>query len=111
MTNGEIALQDTNSGKCDMDYLFQILGSRWNLLIIWHLSRQTLRFTELQKRLGDVHSKTITSHLRELEKCHIIKRAVFPEVPPRVEYSLVAQDSFLPVFAAIKQWGKSLQQP
>lgn len=104
-------MQDINSNKCDMDYLFQILGSRWNLLIIWHLSRQTLRFTELQKRLGDVHSKTVTTHLRELEKYHIIKRVVYPEVPLRVEYSLVAKDSFLPVFAAIKKWGKSLKSP
>lgn len=94
-----------------MDYLFRILGSRVNLLIIWHLShRQAMRFTELKKRLGDVNSKTITSHLRELERYCIIKRVVYPEVPPRVEYSLIAQDTFLPVFAAIKHWGKSLQQ-
>lgn len=94
-----------------MDYLFKILGSRWNLLIIWHLKGQALRFTELQRRMGNVNSKTITSHLRDLEKYHIIKRVVYPEVPPRVEYSLTEQEAFIPVFAAIKKWGMSLPPP
>jgi DNA-binding HxlR family transcriptional regulator len=98
--------------KCDMSYLFQILGSRWNLVIIWHLNGQTLRFTELQKRMGDANSKTITSHLRDLEKYHIIHRAVYPEVPPRVEYSLTEHGkAFLPVFEVIREWGRSLPSP
>jgi DNA-binding HxlR family transcriptional regulator len=101
-----------NNCKCDMNYLFQILGSRWNLIIIWHLNEQALRFTELQKRMGDVNSKTVTSHLRDLEKYHIINRTIYPEVPPRVEYSLTSHGkAFLPVFEVIREWGQSLPAP
>lgn len=101
-----------SNGKCDMNYLFQILGSRWNLAIIWHLSGRALRFTELQKRMGDVNSKTITSHLRDLEKYHIIHRVVYPEVPPRVEYSLTEHGrAILPVLEVIREWGESLPRP
>ncbi|HEY3274027.1 MAG TPA: helix-turn-helix domain-containing protein [Methanocella sp.] len=101
-----------NNGKCDMNYLFQILGSRWNLIIIWHLNDGALRFTELQKRMGDVNSKTVTSHLRDLEKYHIINRVIYPEVPPRVEYSLTSHGkAFLPVFEVIREWGQSLPSP
>lgn len=91
-----------NRPECDLDYVFQIIGSRWDLLIIWHLSDGPLRFTELKKRLGDVNSKTITSHLRDLEKYQIIHREVYPEVPPRVEYSLTAYgQAFHPIFDAL----------
>jgi DNA-binding HxlR family transcriptional regulator len=101
-----------NDGQCDMKYLFQILGSRWNLVIIWHLNDRALRFTELQKRMGDVNSKTITSHLRDLEKFQIINREIYPEVPPRVEYSLTDHGkAFLPVLEVIRAWGASLPPP
>jgi DNA-binding HxlR family transcriptional regulator len=95
-----------------MNYLFQILGSRWNLVIIWHLDEEALRFTELQKRMGDVNAKTITSHLRDLEKYHIINRTIYPEVPLRVEYSLTSHGkAFLPVLEVIREWGQSLPSP
>jgi DNA-binding HxlR family transcriptional regulator len=105
-------MKSKNNGKCDMNYLFQVLGSRWNLVIIWHLDKQSLRFTELQKRMGDVNSKTVTRHLRDLEKFNIIHRVVYPEVPPRVEYSLTGHGkAFLPVFEVIREWGASLPSP
>jgi DNA-binding HxlR family transcriptional regulator len=95
--------------KCGINAAVEIIGSRWNLLIIWHLRDGTLRFTELQKRIGDVNSKTITKHLRDLERSNIINRVVFAEVPPRVEYSLTEYGkAFLPVFEAINKWGATL---
>ena len=101
-----------NISKCDMNYIVQILGNRWNLVIIWNLNEESLRFTELKKRMGDVNSKTVTTHLRELEKFHIINRVVYPEVPPRVEYSLTEHGkAFLPVLEVIRTWGSSLPAP
>jgi DNA-binding HxlR family transcriptional regulator len=86
-----------------------IIGNKWNLFIIWSLKDGTLRFSELQKRMGDVNSKTITKHLRDLEKSKIVTRTVYPEVPPRVEYNLTQQGlTFLPVFEAIRKWGETL---
>ena len=98
-----------NQGKCGINVAVEIIGSKWNLIIIWGLSEGTLRFTELQKRMGDVNSKTITKHLRVLEEYKIITRTVYAEVPPRVEYSLTDYGkAFLPVFDGINKWGASM---
>ena len=70
--------------RCKLVDAMGIIGNKWNLLIIWHLRDQKLRFTELQKKMYNVNPKTITKHLRDLEENKIIKRAVYPEVPPRV---------------------------
>ncbi|MFA5331804.1 MAG: helix-turn-helix domain-containing protein [Methanoregula sp.] len=82
------------------------MGSKWKILIIWNLKNRTLRFSELQKKTHDVNSKTLTTHLRELENLKIISRAVFPEVPPRVEYTLTEYGKELfPIFDAMRSWG------
>lgn len=82
------------------------MGSRWNILIIWHLRDHALRFTDLQKRMHGVNSNTLTIHLRELEAQKILSRTVFPEIPPRVEYALTGYGKALfPVFEAIREWG------
>ncbi|MDW5562953.1 MAG: winged helix-turn-helix transcriptional regulator [Methanomassiliicoccus sp.] len=92
--------------------LVEVLGNRWNMRILWILREGPLRFTELKKRMGDVNSKTITEHLRVLERYHVIDRAVFAEVPPRVEYSLTEHGrAFLPVFKVIYDWAASLPPP
>jgi len=72
--------------KCLIELYIEVLGNRWNILIIWHLRVDTLRFTDLQKKMHGVNSNTLTSHLRELEELKIVSRVVFPEVPPHVEY-------------------------
>ena len=102
-------MESENKAHKDFARVLGIIGNKWNLFIIWNLKEGTLRFSELQKRMGDVNSKTITKHLRELEKTKIVTRAVYPEVPPRVEYTLTEQGlAFLPVFEAIRKWGKTL---
>jgi DNA-binding HxlR family transcriptional regulator len=105
-------LESENIDDYDMIKLLETLGSKWNLMIIWNLQEETFRFTKLQKRMGNVNSKTLTDHLRYLEKYNIIKRVIYPEVPPRVEYSLTEHGkAFLPLFLAIKEWGRSLPPP
>jgi DNA-binding HxlR family transcriptional regulator len=98
-----------NKAHLGFNHVLNIIGSKWNLFIIWSLKDGTLRFSELQKRMGDVNSKTITKHLRDLEKSKIVTRTVYPEVPPRVEYTLTEQGlAFLPVFEAIRKWAEKL---
>lgn len=98
-----------NKQKCGINVAVDIIGSKWNLIIIWRLSGGALRFTELQKSMDNVNSKTITKHLRDLERYEIITRAVYPEVPPRVEYSLTGYGkAFLPILCAINEWGASI---
>ena len=92
--------------KCLVELFIEVMGSKWNILIIWHLRDRALRFTDLQKRMHGVNSNTLTFHLRELEGQTILSRTVFPEIPPRVEYSLTGQGRALfPVFDAIRVWG------
>jgi len=89
-----------------VELFIEVMGSKWKILIIWNLKNRTLRFSDLQKKMHNVNSKTITTHLRELENLKIISRVVFPEVPPRVEYSLTqyGKDLF-PIFDAMRIWG------
>jgi len=89
-----------------------VMGSKWNLIIIWSLREKPLRFTELQKSMGNVNSKTVTVHLRILEKYRLIDRVVYPEVPPRVEYSLTEHaKALIPLLLDIYSWGTSLPHP
>ena len=99
-------MKTENKGKCTPKTVVRIIGDKWNLLIIWHLKDKTLRFTELQKSMYDINPNTITKHLRDLEQNKIIKRVVYPEIPPRVEYSLTETGiAFIPILKSILEWG------
>ena len=74
--------------QCPVELGLNILSGKWKLKILWHLSKGTIRFNELQRLLGNITTKTLTQQLRELEEQGIVLRNVFPEVPPKVEYSL-----------------------
>ena len=99
-------LELKTESKCPVDLFIEVMGSKWNILIIWKLKNGTLRFSDLQKKMHSVNSNTLTTHLRKLEELKIISRTVYPEVPPRVEYSLTEYGKALfPVFDAIRIWG------
>ena len=92
-----------------MNLGINILSGKWKLQIIWNIQKnKVVRFNELQRMLGDITTKTLTSQLRELEENQIIKRTVFPEVPPRVEYSLTEiGESIEPILNSLCDWGKA----
>jgi len=92
--------------RCNLESIVDIIGKKWNLLIIWHLRGDVLRFTKLQYRICNVNSKTITKHLRDLEQHGVITRKVFAEVPPRVEYALTERGAaLLPIIESMLEWG------
>ena len=92
--------------KCPVDLFIEVMGSKWNVLIIWKLKNGTQRFSDLQKKMHNVNSNTLTTHLRDLENLKIISRVVFPEVPPRVEYTLTEYGKALfPIFDEMRTWG------
>jgi DNA-binding HxlR family transcriptional regulator len=66
----------------------KIIGSKWTLLILNSLLKGTKRFGELQKELDNINPKTLSKRLHDLEKQGYIKKKIYPEVPPKVEYSL-----------------------
>ena len=90
-----------------VDLTFDIIGAKWKILIIWELRENEKRFREIQKSIGKITDKMLTKQLRELEIAELISRKVYPEVPPRVEYSLtLLGKSILPVIEMLEEWGK-----
>lgn len=93
--------------ECDVAATVQIIGNKWKLLIIRNLLIRPWRFNELRKSLDGVSQKVLTDNLRQLEADGIISRTVFPEVPPRVEYSLTELgQSLKPILDAMEHWGE-----
>ena len=90
--------------KATLDFI----GGKYKALILYHLSGGKLRFTELRQQVGSATPKVLTQQLRELESQELIHREVYPDVPPKVEYSLTDTGrSLLPVIRAMQDWGKA----
>ena len=102
----KIELKEKNYNNY-VDLAFDIIGAKWKILIIWELRENEKRFREIQKSIGKITDKMLTKQLRELEIAELILRKVYPEVPPRVEYSLtLLGKSILPVIEMLEEWGK-----
>jgi DNA-binding HxlR family transcriptional regulator len=101
-----MALDNSLFGKCPYFTVQKILSGKWSILIIHHLNTDTLRFGELQRKLGDITQTTLTKHLRMLEDYGLIHRYVYSEIPPKVEYSLTdLGKAFNPILNELKIWG------
>lgn len=95
---------------CHLIKTLSVIGGKWKLVILWHLSQSTLRFSELEKRIDGVTQKMLTQSLRELEKDNIITRTVYPVIPPKVEYSITDLGRSLgEVLKELDEWGKEHQ--
>ncbi len=96
-------LKETN---CPAEYTLRMIGGRWKIPLIFHLLPGAKRFSELARALGRVTQKMLTQQLRDMERDGLVERKVFPEVPPRVEYSLTPLGKTLkPVVDSMCQWG------
>lgn len=95
-------------GTCPFVTAQWLLRGKWSIVILHHLSGGKLRFGELERRMPELTHSTLSSQLKRLEAEGLVSREVFPEVPPRVEYSLtqVGRD-FIPVLSSIEAWGAS----
>ena len=94
--------------KCPAEVTLEIIGGRWKVPILWHLTQGTRRFSELRRALTGITQKMLTQQLRELEADGIVNRKVYPQVPPKVEYSLTMEGKTLkPVVEIMCKWGKS----
>lgn len=91
---------------CPVATTVQMIGSKWKLLIMRNLMQRPWRFNELKKNLEGISQKVLTDSLRSMEADGIITRTVYPEVPPRVEYSLSELgESMRPIMKAMEKWG------
>ncbi len=92
--------------ECPVATTVSLIGSKWKLLIMRNLLGRPWRFNELQKSIDGISQKALTEALRSMEADGIVIRKAYPEVPPRVEYSLTELgESMRPIIKAMESWG------
>lgn len=94
--------------ECPVATTITLIGSKWKLLIIRNLLARPWRFNALKKDLDGISQKVLTDNLRSMEEDGLILRTVYPEVPPRVEYSLSSLgESLKPILDSMADWGNA----
>lgn len=95
-------IQDTPFG-----YTLSVIGGKWKLVIIYLLAEnQPIRFNDLKRQIGAITYKILSSQLKELEADGMVKRKEYPQIPPKVEYSLTDKaKTLLPVLEELCEWG------
>ena len=96
------SLTDTPFG-----YTLSMIGGKWRLVILyWLVEDETIRFNELQRKIGTITYKTLSTELKSMESDGLIIRKEYPQIPPKVEYSLSDKGrSLLPIMERMCQWG------
>ena len=96
---------------CPVETTLTLIGDKWKVLTLRDLMPGTKRFGELKKSIGGVSQKVLTAQLRDMEHSGLLTRTVYPEVPPRVEYTLTdLGKSLKPILDAMQNWGEAYRQ-
>ena len=97
-----------NIQETPFGYTLSVIGGKWKMLIIYILAEnQTVRFNDLKRRIGAITFKTLSSQLKELEADGMVNRKEYPQIPPKVEYSLTHKaETLLPVLEQLCEWGE-----
>jgi DNA-binding HxlR family transcriptional regulator len=98
---------DIDCFECPIMAAIAMISDKWKVLIIYRLCDGTMRFNELARSLQGITQRVLTQQLRELEADGLISRKIYPEVPPRVEYSLTKLGrTLLPALEKLEQWAR-----
>ncbi len=98
--------KDFNPNGCPVTHTINKIGGKWKPLVIHLIRKDCNRFSMLKRAIPDISKQMLVNQLRELEADKIIDREIFPEVPPRVEYSLSAYgETLIPVIDTMQEWG------
>ena len=96
--------------NCPVTFCMAQIGGKWKPIILFRVSKGINRFTMLLKEIDGINRQMLSKQLKELEKSGILERKLFPEIPPRVEYSLTPfGKSLLPVVQSMNRWGQKHQ--
>ena len=96
---------------CPVETTLTLISDKWKVLILRDLMPGTKRVGELKRSIGTVSQKVLTAQLRQMEESGLLTRTVYPEVPPRVEYTLTELGrSLKPVLDAMWDWGEAYKQ-
>ena len=100
-------IRTASPSECPTEHTLRVIGGSWKILIVYYLFDGTRRYSEFQRRLQGISPRMLSRQLRELEHDGIIKRKVYPEVPPKVEYSLTPLGrSLIPIVRLLFKWGE-----
>jgi DNA-binding HxlR family transcriptional regulator len=106
-TTGDQMVYRDKEYRCGIDLTLAVVGGKWKASILWHLAHETMRFSDLQRLFTDTTRKMLTQQLRELEADGLVHREVYPQVPPKVEYSLTDKGrSIYPILEQMCDWGR-----
>jgi DNA-binding HxlR family transcriptional regulator len=98
---------DVFNANCDSRQVLELIADRWSMLVIYALSNQVRRHSELKRRIGGISQKMLTQTLRSLERDGLVSRSVYDVVPPRVEYALTPLgQTLLEPLRAICRWAE-----
>lgn len=101
------AFIEENRDMYAISFTQYVLSGRWKHFILWYLRGEPRRYSDIQKFLGGLSQGSLTKQLRELEQDGVIQREVYPEVPPRVEYSLTDKGKkLLPILERMEAFGR-----
>jgi len=104
----ETSLTCSNT-SCPVSRCMRVIGGKWKIIILYAIQNGTNRFGALQKTISTISKQMLTTQLRELEKDGIIHREIFPEIPPRVEYTITPLGKTLfPIIEAMDTWGRKV---
>lgn len=96
------------SSNCPTREVLNRIGDKWTALIIGVLEEDTMRFSDIRRRIGGISQKMLTQTLRNLERDGLVTRTVYAEVPPRVEYSLTPLgETLTETLAAVRNWAEA----
>ena len=99
-------------GNCPVVYCMNIIGGKWKPSILHMIRTDRNRYSILLKNITEISKQTLTNQLRELETDGIIERIIFPEIPPRVEYTITEfGKTLLPIIDSMYQWGIQNMKP
>ena len=96
---------------CPVEITMSLIGDKWKVLIVRDLLTGTKRFGELRKSVTGITQKVLTNNLRQMEESGLVKRKVYAEVPPRVEYSLTQTGwSLKLILDSMVEWGNEYRE-
>lgn len=97
---------------CSVELTLQVIGGKWKPIILFKLGQEgVMRFSEVKRSIPNITQKMLTQQLRELENDGLVHREVYPQVPPKVEYSLTdLGQSVMPIMGSLCEWGAQYEQ-
>lgn len=100
------------SYRCFFELTLTVIGGKWKLVILYLLTRQgIMRFSDLRREISGVTERMLSKQLRELEQDGLVRREVYKQVPPKVEYSLTDLGcSLIPILMSMREWGVAYEK-